>query len=808
LKRGLRITVRILGSIVALFILLWVVLWAYVTYNKAGIIKKVKAGISKQVNGKVEIGDLSIDFFHNFPNVAVRLTDVTVRDSLWEQHHHDFLKAGSIYARLQVLSLLSGNPVASKVIVENAQIYYYTDSTGYSNLIKAKGNPGKKEKPDIPEFLFRNTRVIIDHASRHKFHDVELKTMDCRFVNTDSGRLIKINMNALVHRLAFNDAIGNYLKEKNISGDFDVLVNTAKQVKLNDVKLKIDDHPFSLSGIFSTGIDSPHFSLSIQTKKIGFKKAIGLLTETTQKAFVAYDVSQPMDISADLHGSLAFGSIPLARVSFRVDNADVQSPAGLFNSCVFNGYFLNENDPSLPRDNSNSMVQLQDFSGKWQKIPLTAKRINVTHLDQPFLDCDLQSVFSLADLDELTGSNSIHFISGTGQMNVAYKGSLVSNDTTALSLDGSIHLSNADVSYVPRNMTLKNMQANIVFKHKDVFIQQLQAQAGATDLNMNGSVKNLIGLIYNSPEKLILDWNISTPYLDLVDFIGFLGKKSTVTTQRVSARSRVMHVAAKIDNMLQNGTAQLKVQAAKVKYKKFNASNFNTSVSLLNDQILLNSATLNHAGGTITMNGSLLDEGAANSVSLRSNINNVDIPTILHAFNNFGQDAITESNMKGRLTATVNLTAALTEKAVLKDQTLSSVVNFSVKDAELNDFEPFKKIAVSVFKKRDFSHVRFAELKNKLEVSGTAINVNKMEIHSNVFTMFVEGVYDTKKGTDMAIMIPLSNLKKVDDDEVLVNKGKAGVNLRLHAKTGDDGKLKISWNPLAKITNIFKKKSP
>src|SRR5438874_116040 len=143
LKKGLRITLRGLGIIVALFICVWIFLWAYVTYNKAGIIAKVKAGINKQVKGKIEIRDVAVDFFHNFPNVSVRLTDVSIRDSLWDQHHHDFLKAGSIYARLNFFSVFSGTPSLGKVIVENALVYYYTDSSGNSNLVKAEASPGK-----------------------------------------------------------------------------------------------------------------------------------------------------------------------------------------------------------------------------------------------------------------------------------------------------------------------------------------------------------------------------------------------------------------------------------------------------------------------------------------------------------------------------------------------------------------------------------------------------------------------------------------------------------------------------------------
>ena len=76
-----------------------------------------------------------------------------------------------------------------------------------------------------------------------------------------------------------------------------------------------------------------------------------------------------------------------------------------------------------------------------------------------------------------------------------------------------------------------------------------------------------------------------------------------------------------------------------------------------------------------------------------------------------------------------------------------------------------------------------------------------MEIQSTVLTMFIEGTYDMKTGPDMSILVPLSNLKKRGSDFELVNKGtdsKKGPSVHLRASYGDDGKVKISWDPFKK----------
>ena len=88
------------------------------------------------------------------------------------------------------------------------------------------------------------------------------------------------------------------------------------------------------------------------------------------------------------------------------------------------------------------------------------------------------------------------------------------------------------------------------------------------------------------------------------------------------------------------------------------------------------------------------------------------------------------------------------------------------------------------------------------------MTINRMEIHSTVISMFVEGNYNIKNGPDLSIQVPLSNLK-ANKDSVMVNKGifsKTGVSARLRAQRGPDGKLKISWDPFNKAKKEMKAK--
>ena len=69
-----------------------------------------------------------------------------------------------------------------------------------------------------------------------------------------------------------------------------------------------------------------------------------------------------------------------------------------------------------------------------------------------------------------------------------------------------------------------------------------------------------------------------------------------------------------------------------------------------------------------------------------------------------------------------------------------------------------------------------------------------MEIQSTVMSLFVEGIYSKKGTTDLSIQVPLSNLKKRDDDynpeNIGVNK-KTGGGIFLRGKPGEDGNIKF-----------------
>jgi hypothetical protein len=488
--------------------------------------------------------------------------------------------------------------------------------------------------------------------------------------------------------------------------------------------------------------------------------------------------------------------VPAIATRFVVKDATMETPIGPLEKCSYSGSYFNQVDCQSLAGDANSKLTFTELKASWNDFPMTSCHLEISNLIHPILSCDLQSVFELSAINKMTGSATMEFIQGKGNIDITYNGLLGKQGLfSAPGINGNVSFSEAQFRYVPRNISFRNCSGAFSFHDKDLILRQLHARTGNTELAMKGHVLNFLALLHQSPERLIMDWTISSNNLHLGDFLPYIGKPSISVAQKTTGKNKIIRSLENVELMLRRGTVRLTINAERLNYMKFIATNVKATVVMTGNEIALRQASLNHAGGTVGIQGSLANGDLMNTVKISSTITKVDIPGLFRSFDNFGQDGITAGNMKGQLSAKAKFDLVLDDKAKIKENTMQGEIDFSVKNGELINFEPLVKITTTALKNRDFSHIKFAELQNRFSVRGSSYTIPRMEIRANVVVLFVEGIYDSKKGTDMSIQVPVSNLSRAEH-EIMENTGKAGMNIRLRAKTGTDGKLNVSWDPL------------
>ncbi len=812
MKKSTRIVLKTLLVITGVLLVVYIGVYIYVSINKQSIIKQVTDEIGKKLNGKVSVEAVDLSFFRQFPKVSVVLDKVSITDSLFSQHKHAFFHADHLFARLSIMKLIKKQAPLNGLRIEKGEIYLYTDSTGYTNsyLISPKKDTAtvvssSTEKNELKSVVLKEVSIIIDDRKKEKLHNYFVNNLVMKLDDKDDLSFsFDAKADILIRSMAFNLPRGSFLKNTKFTGKFEALFNKQlNQLQFDSINIKLSGQPFNLTGRFDLKGAAPQFSLQVHSRNLDYKEAKLLMPERIVQSLSIVDLDKPLDVDVSVVGPLKGGE-PLIYVNWTVTKTRLKTPFLDFDNASLTGYFTNQFSKALPRHDSNSVIQVNNFSADWYGLPLVSKNFQILDLVHPTLTCDLVSDFPLTKLNDVIGSNFLQLQSGDGSVNLTYKGPIERNNNTNSLINGTVSFKEGTIHYAPRNVAMKNVSGAIEFKNSDVFFKDLRCVVLDNKILMQGQAKNLLTLINTEPGKASIDWSIATPSLNLGAFT-FLLKPGKKVVVKSNSKSKLASAATNIDEVLEKATLHVNLHADNLIYKKFEAGNVNADVTLLENRYLLNKVSMNHAGGSMQLNGSLVNEKPNYlQAAVKASMENVDVNKVLAAFDNFGQDAIMAQNLNGKLTAKVNATLGLDEDGKVYPSTVESIVDFSLKKGALINYEPIKRLQNVLFKNRDFDNIRFAELKDRLEIKNREITINRMEIQSTVFSFFIEGIYSMKGNTDLSIQVPLNNLKKRDEDYKPENMGtgkKGGKSIFLRGRPGSDGNVNFKLD----LFNKYKK---
>ncbi len=800
MPRWLKIILKILLGILLLIVIFCLGAAYYINTHKKELMGKITARLNEDLTGKVTVEDISPEFIRGFPAISVSLKNVLLRDSLYETHHHDLVKADYVYVAVDAFSLLH-DPIIRTIEISNGAIHIYTDSAGYcnANILKKKDSTSKrKKKPELDHVYMRSVLFTFEHAAKAKLFQLDIHNLDTKVNYTPTGWSADADLAALVKSFAFNTAKGSYLKNKELLLDVGVDYDEDKRtLSIPQQTIKIDRDAFMIGGQFDFAQTPGAFKLEISSDGILFKNAAALLSPNISSKLTAIDLKRPVNVAATINGRMKFRDTPLVHVTMHVRNDVLTTPSGQIKNISFDGSFQNRYNPKLSYRDDNSLISMSNIQGSWENIPFTADSVQVYNLVKPVVKGRFRAHFPLERLNPVIGSNTFTIKQGTADMDVSYRGGLLATDTSTSSVHGRVQITDAAITYLPRNMKFTNTNARVSFNGADIFIEDAKVQCGTTVLNMNGSMRNFMSLYYTSPDKLLLDWNISSHRIDLREFLSFLTVRqaAAASTPRPEGGDKTAaNISKQLDNVLAASSVHMKLKVDKLLHRSFVADNIDADIMMEQASIALRKVEVDNAGGHLSLTGDIAQSGHINDFRVNADIINVRIPEFFKSFDNFGQDAITDKNMMGRMYARVDVTGSIRDTGAIIPNSFNGKVDFEVRDGALINFGPFLKVSKFIFRKRDLGNVRFGKLKNTLEIKGDKIYMEPMMIESSAINLKVGGVYSLTTGTDIDIDIPLRNPKDdelIIDDSLKEERNMKGIVIHLNAVDGDDGNVKI-----------------
>ena len=103
------IFLKIFLFLATLFLVGYLALAIYINIQKEAILGNVSDKLANKINGKVEIGDISLSFFRNFPKISVLLSDVVITDQQFKSQQKPFFEGKEVFVQIDIQELLKKN---------------------------------------------------------------------------------------------------------------------------------------------------------------------------------------------------------------------------------------------------------------------------------------------------------------------------------------------------------------------------------------------------------------------------------------------------------------------------------------------------------------------------------------------------------------------------------------------------------------------------------------------------------------------------------------------------------------------------
>lgn len=803
MERWSKVLLRLLVLVVSLSILLYAGIAIYITLNRQQFQAALLKQLNENVHGQVLVGSMQPSLLTGFPGVSFALKDVELRDSLWKKHRRTLLTARHFNVSVNVLAFLTGTLRINRIGIQDARIYLFTDSNGYSNTSifggQKKVNSKTKDNGlgmEVRRWALKNVSFILDNQQANKHFGLQINAFSGRVQYDSEGWNARLNLNILVHTIAFNKRKGSFLTESEIRGplslDYD---RSSGTVNIGEEKIDIKGEPFHLSGQLIVSRDPVRFGFNLRSDRILWRKAASLLSDNIRRKLNVYDLRRKLAVKARIVGDMGHGSKPAVDVWCEVRNNVLVSPGGTVDSCSFSGSFSNHYRKGAGFTDQNSIIRLLHFRGSYSGIPLMIDTAVITNLKDPVASGLLKSRFQLARLNEVLGEDLFRFSNGVAEVDLSYQADIINYQLERPFLRGAIRISGAAFEYVPRRLKFRKSSISLHFTKNDLEIKNVSLQSGSSKIALVGEVKNFMNFYYSAPEKILFNTVIKSPEINLGEFMGFLAVRQRIGQQKKQAENATF--AHQLERVLEKSQVNMAISVDKVVYGRFLANHAFASLRLSDEGITIRKLGLRHAGGSITMNGKIRQQRSYNRFFIDGRVQNVNIRRFFYAFNNFGNQTLTSGNLRGYLFAKTKLAGGFTDQGSLLPRSLRGSIIFDLRKGALVGFEPIKGVGKFAFPFRNLDNITFSNLNGKFDLMGERIKINPMMINSSVLNMNVAGIYAFSKGTHIALDIPLRNPKKdegIADKQEIRERRMKGIVLHILATDGEDGKIKFKWN--------------
>lgn len=717
--------------------------------------------LNKYLNTPVYIQPENIDitFLRTFPNTTLRLTDVAVMGS-HPKFKDTLVRAQMLEFHFSIWKLLENNISIHKISANNLHLnpILRKDGTENWNFLKTKEHTKDELKSseteiDLEEISFQNVKINYRDKKNDAYVILSLNEIASTFGLHKESIKIKLKTDGRVHALKISD--NEYIKEKNFKTKTEI-EKTSNQYTLDELNLSLSDMKLKMSGFFV-------FDSLLNKADIRFEgddiRPESILSIWKYNRNELPKTNDPIDIN---------GRYTLENKSYALQ-ADFE---GKDLEITHDEWKTRLNQVELKGKletgtRIKGLLTLDYIRGNWNDKPFDA-RLHLSDFEKLNADFSFNGPIPVPLL--LTLSGKVSLFSCTGELfgSVKLQCSAQQFRKKEILPDTRLELmllpKALAIIHKPTNKSAIIDSGRISTDHQRVLVENLSLKMGDNDFLIRGEWKKFPGYIFGDDaleitgNLLIKKWDVKNWMEELMAW-----NQLTENAPQASGHSSANHKTNKGFRL------NLALQADALIFSGFKAQQVFMLLDWQDDQVFAEDIRMNVFGGSLTAAIRMDMKNEKYHFLSEGNFSDLGLKDAFQAFNNFGQQTLTDKNLDGVLHGNYFFKGTWDENFNCLLNSVLSQAQYTISRGRLKNFEPLKGLSkfISV---EELNDIRFDDILGSITIEKQRIFLPKTQIKNSALNLQISGEhgFDNVLNYHLTVSLPeLLSKKSKQKDEFL-----------------------------------------
>jgi len=775
------------------------------------IIDLVKKTINNNVHATFDFEDAGLSLWSSFPNAEVSLQQVSLINKVPFEGDTLF-SADAIYLKMPFKDIFKSESDGINIIdftVDKANIAIKIDTSGNANYdIKidksdaedTSSNNSGSFQLGLESYKITNSNISYDNASgkillqlsdfNHSgTGNLSLENSELKTITTSSASFIK-------------DSVA-YLNNNNLQLDAVLGMNFKKNIySFLDNKATINQLPLVFDGFVKLNKNNQEIKVSFKTPSSDFKNFLALIPEVYSKNIEGVTTTGNFDIKGIIEGIVDDNHIPKFNISINSDDASFKYPdlPKSLKNININTEIVNKT--GLSKD-TYVVIDKLSFKIDEKIFNATAKLLDVT--ENMKVTADVEGIVNLASLEKTYPAESLKGLKGILDVNATTNfdmNSIEKKQYQNTKTSGVFKLADFEYNSTELSNPLKVKKAAITFTPKSVNLNSFDAQLGDTDFVTTGTIKNLLGFLFND-ENVEGNFNLTSNTFSLNDFMVSETEIDKTNKETNTTSKEQIKIPSFLD-------CTIDAKAATVLYDDIVLKNVSGKVLIKDQKATLKGMKSNVFGGALGFDGSVSTKEDISTFQLDLDVNNFNIGESFKSLKLFQALAPIANTIQGKINSNISLSGNLNNDFTPDLNSLNGDLLAQLLSSKIStEKSPLLQSLEQNLSFLDTKKLNLENLKTSLTFKDGKVALKPFTLKYDDIEINVSGThnFDTSLAYDAVINVPAKYLGK-EASQLIAQLNDEELNMiKVPVNTLISGKFKnpnIKTDLKAAITNLGK----